>query len=85
MKRAAFVVSAFAVLLACAAGWIASSHPDGLESVAEHLGFASRGTAVLAGSPFADYQTRLVPAGLVGVALMFGFGFLFSRTLKRKK
>ncbi len=85
MKRAAWVVGVAALLLACVAGWVASTAPDGLERVAESLGFASRGRAVAPSSPFADYQTRWVPAGLVGVVLLYGFGVLFGRTLKRKK
>ena len=84
MKRAAWVLGIVALLLGCIAGWVASTAPDGLERVAESLGFASRGKAV-GSSPFADYQTRWVPAGLVGVVLLYGFGVLFGRTLKRKK
>lgn len=79
MRRAAWVVGIAALLLACVAGWVASTAPDGLQRVAESLGFASRGTTA------ASYQTRLVPAGLVGVVLLYGFGVLFGRTLKRKK
>lgn len=85
MKRTALVLGIAALLLSCVAGWVASTAPDGLERVAESLGFAARGKAVMASSPFADYQTRLVPAGLVGVVLLYGFGVLFGRTLKRKK
>lgn len=82
MKRAAWVVGGVAAALAGIAGWIASTAPDGLERVAETLGFASRGTAPAARSPFADYPAG---TGLVGVALLYGFGVLFGRTLKRKK
>ena len=85
MKRAVWVVGAVTVLLACAAGWIASTAPDGLARVAQGLGFASQGKAVVGSSPWAGYRTQLVPAGLVGVALLYGFGALFGRTLKRKK
>lgn len=75
MRRAAWVVGGAAVVLGCAAGWIASTAPDGLERVAESLGFAGRSKAV----------ATAAPSGLVGVALLFGFGVLFGRTLKRKK
>jgi hypothetical protein len=81
MKRAAWVLGVITAVLAGAAGWIASSSPDGLEHVAEKLGFASRGTAVVSGSPLAGYP---VGSGLVGVALLFGFGVLFARLLKRR-
>jgi cobalt/nickel transport protein len=71
---------------------IASSLPDGLESVAETLGFAGRASPVAAWSPFADYEAAFVEgswlaqaaAGLVGVALVWAFGALLGRTLKKK-
>jgi hypothetical protein len=93
MSRAAWMIAAAAVVLAGAAGWIASSHPDGLERVAENLGFAGRGTAALSGSPFADYEATFLgtrrlaqaAAGVLGVALLYGFGVLFGRMLKRKR
>jgi hypothetical protein len=48
---------------------------------------------VLTGSPLADYEARFVhtrwaaqaAAGLAGVALLYGFGVLFGRALKRKR
>lgn len=71
---------------------VASSMPDGLESVAEHLGFSTRAADGGAWSPFADYEAAFleaswpaqVAAGLLGVALMYVFGTLLGRSLKRK-
>ena len=93
MKRLAWIVGGAAVLLACLGGWIASTAPDGLERVAQSLGFATRSTPVVTGSPLADYEARFVherraaqaAAGLVGVALLYGFGVLFGRALRRKR
>ena len=93
MKRLVFVVGGATLALVLLGVLIASSFPDGLERVAESLGFASRSSAVLEGSPFAEYETRFfrsgwaaqASAGLVGVGLLYAFGVLFGRTLKRKK
>ncbi len=70
---------------------LASSAPDGLESVAEWLGFAERAEEGEAWSPFAGYEFRLigslwparVTAGLAGVALLYGFGMLLGRFVRR--
>ncbi len=69
---------ALSLLLAVVVSVYASSHPDGLEHVAEQVGFS--GTAedsASAGSPLADYETEGVSderlsvglAGLLGVVL----------------
>jgi len=63
-----------ALLLAGVASYYASSHPDGLEYVAERTGFAhSAEDPVDTGSPFADYQTagvddERISGGIAGVA-----------------
>jgi hypothetical protein len=72
----ALVVS---LLVAGVASYYASSHPDGLEYVAEHTGFlhAAEDSAT-ANSPLADYQTSGVDdarlsgglAGVIGVVVM---------------
>ena len=93
MTRLAWILGGAAVALALLGALVASSWPDGLERVAATLGFASRGSAALGGSPFADYQTRFLQsrwpaqasAGLLGVALLYGFGALFARVLRRSK
>jgi len=70
-----------AVVLAGILSPFASSHPDGLERVAENKGFAesAEGKEVYTGAPLPDYQvpnveneaasTRL--AGLIGVGVVF--------------
>ena len=84
---------AISVLLAVVLSHYASSHPDGLEYVAEKTGFI--GTAeesVVVGGPAAGYQVRGVEsprlsgglAGLLGVAVtaLAAFG-LFALLRKR--
>ncbi len=71
---------------------VASSLPDGLEWVAENLGFASRSGAERIWSPFAGYEAAFVDApwparataGLFGVALMLGLGMLFGRLIRNR-
>jgi cobalt/nickel transport protein len=72
----ALVVS---LLLAGVASYYASSHPDGLEYVAEQAGFIdSAEDSATADSPLADYQTSGVDdsrlsgglAGVIGVVVM---------------
>jgi cobalt/nickel transport system permease protein/cobalt/nickel transport protein len=73
---AALVVS---LLVAGVASYYASSHPDGLEYVAERTGFIdSAQDSAASDSPLADYQTSGVDdarlsggiAGVVGVLVM---------------
>jgi hypothetical protein len=72
----ALVVS---LLVAGVASYYASSHPDGLEYVAEQTGFLdSAEDSATADSPLADYQTSGVDdarisgglAGVIGVVVM---------------
>jgi hypothetical protein len=84
------VVTAVLVLLGVV---VASSMPDGLERVAEALGFASRAEQDAAWSPFADYEAAFVrsswlaqvTAGALGIALLWGFGALLGSTLKKRR
>lgn len=93
MKRAVWGIAATTLLLVLAGVWISSAFPDGLERVAANLGFASRESAAAPGSPLAKYETRYfhsrwaaqISAGLVGVLLLYGFGVLFGRLLRRKR
>ena len=84
---------AVAVLIACVVSVWASSHPDGLEFVAESTGFLSAGQdSATAGSPFADYATAGVEnpwlsialAGLIGCAVTFGLAWLIGRAARRR-
>lgn len=90
----ALVVGGLVVCLLLAgvvSAW-ASSHPDGLEHVAETLGFAgSAGDHGAADSPFADYETKGVDgplsgpiAGVVGVLLTAAVMWLLLRLLRRR-
>ena len=83
---------AVCLLLAAVVSAWASGHPDGLEHVAETLGFAdSAGDHAAEGSPFADYGTKGVDgplsgglAGAVGVALTAAIMWLVLRLVRRR-
>ena len=81
------------LLVAGVASYYASSHPDGLEYVAEHTGFghAAKDSAT-ADSPLADYQTKGVDnerlsggmAGVVGVLVMLGLSTGLFWVIRRR-
>jgi cobalt/nickel transport protein len=73
--------AALAVLTLAAAGLLspwASGHPDGLERVAEDLGFIEREASVHSLSPMPDYEVAGIPweavrvglAGLIGAVVL---------------
>jgi cobalt/nickel transport system permease protein/cobalt/nickel transport protein len=82
-----------ALLVAGVASFYASSHPDGLEYVAEKTGFLDTAEeSPTSDSPFADYSTRGVDdervsvaiTGLVGVAVtLLAAGGLFWALRRR--
>jgi hypothetical protein len=93
VKRALWVVAAVTVGLVLFGMLLASAFPDGLARVAGDLGFAGKQSRVTGGSPFAGYEARFFHsrwagqafAGVVGIVILYGFGVLFGRTLKRNK
>lgn len=90
-SRLLWVGLGIALLAAGVLSYYASSSPDGLERVAEDLGFAQYAQdSATAGSPVADYQIAGLPgrwsvglAGVIGVAataaLAFGLFALLAR------
>ena len=80
-------------LALCAAGsWIASSAPDGLEKVAETLGFAGRarssGPGLLAGYQApgpASTAARRIAAALAGAIVCFLVVFAMARLFWRRR
>jgi hypothetical protein len=92
MKRTLLLFGGLTLALVLFGVLVASSDPDGLETVAESLDFASRSMEPEAWTPFAGYETApfgsnwfsQVLAGLTGVALIYGFGTAFARLVRRK-
>ena len=93
MKRVVGLTAVVTLLLVTLGVLVSSAFPDGLERVAEKLGFASRSSTVGLQSPFANYETRYfrsrraaqASAGLVGAALLYGFGVLLGKSVRRRR
>lgn len=83
------------LLLAGAVSFYASSSPDGLEKVAEDIGFGeSAEDSAVAGSPLADYGVEGVAnerfsvglAGIIGLAITAAIAFgLFTWLARRNR
>lgn len=91
MKKVLLWGLGICVLIAGGVSTLASSHPDGLEHVAETLGFGSAATPhASSDSPLADYAVRGLGsgtlsgaiAGLVGITVVALFAFGLMRLLK---
>ncbi|MFH1737324.1 MAG: PDGLE domain-containing protein [Actinomycetota bacterium] len=88
-----FVIGALIVacLLAFVVSPFASAWPDGLEKVAEHLGFIET-AKITAKMPIPDYMFPGIGneglatgvAGVVGTLITFGAVYLFARIIKKK-
>ncbi|MFM1786456.1 MAG: hypothetical protein RL228_406 [Actinomycetota bacterium] len=90
-----FYLAFFFVAIALAGGvsYYASSHPDGLEKVAENEGFLDTAKdSAVSGSPLADYgitglDNERLSVGLSGIAGVFVtaiVGMLLFKILKKK-
>lgn len=81
------------LLVAGGLSLLASAHPDGLEWVAEQLGFAgSAAESAVAGSPMSDYEFAGLPhpwgavvAGLVGVLVTVAAGFALTAAARGRR
>jgi cobalt/nickel transport protein len=92
--RLVTVVLGASAVLAGASAWIASSFPDGLEKVAEHLGFGEKAAATPAlKAPLPDYSLPALGntpwsgalAGIAGVLITFTAAWLVGKALSRRK
>lgn len=82
-----------ALLIAGVASYYASSHPDGLNFVAEKTGFIdTEKPSPTANGPFAGYSTKGIGndrvsggvAGVAGCLLVLGIGGVLFRVLRRR-
>ncbi|MCK9495436.1 MAG: PDGLE domain-containing protein [Dehalococcoidia bacterium] len=77
-------------VVAVSSAWLASSHPDGLERVAEDKGFIDTaedpGYEILPDYtiPGIDGEISTALAGIVGVAIMLGVGLGAGYLLRRR-
>lgn len=93
-KKFYLVSSLVTLLLAGVVSFYASSSPDGLEKVAEKIGFIDTAKEHSASdSPLADYGVKGVDnervsvglSGVIGVIITGGVAYLIFATLSRKK
>ncbi|MDI6892399.1 MAG: PDGLE domain-containing protein [Actinomycetota bacterium] len=94
MKTFIFVALLVSLFLAIFISPFASSHPDGLEKVAENKGFLERGEewAAWKSSPIPDYAVPGLrgdalatgAAGLVGTVAVFLIGYGLASIIKPK-
>lgn len=90
-KKATWVWIAVSVSVAMLLAPFASSLPDGLEKVAEKLGFITRETSKLS-SPLPNYQIpglnggiSTALAGAVGVLVAFALAYMIVKAMQRKR
>ncbi|MDQ1318676.1 MAG: cobalt/nickel transport protein [Candidatus Poribacteria bacterium] len=93
-KRDVIIGLVVAIFLAGVISMFASSHPDGLEKVAENLGFLEKGEGQpLVKSPVPDYEwpglenKKLATsiAGIAGTLIVFGLSYGLAVILRRKE
>jgi len=93
MKKTVLIVLLAALAVAVLLSPFASSSPDGLERVAEDLGFIEKGEESMIKSPIPDYtfpgikseKVATALAGAVGTLLTFGAVYALGRAATRKK
>ena len=91
MRRFVITMLGVSLFIAGFVSWFASSHPDGLERVAENLGFIDKAV----GPVFQVLPDYSIPglkgyvstglAGIIGVCATYGFVMLIGRVFFKKK
>ena len=91
MKRFVIVMFIVSIVIAGVVSWFASSHPDGLDRVAEDHGFIGKALGPL----FSILPDYTVPglrgfvsngaAGIIGVLATFGFVMLVGKVITTRK
>ena len=91
MRRFIIIMIAVSLVIAGIVSWFASSHPDGLERVAEDKGFIEKAEE----SSFELFPDYSIPgvgkfwsnglAGIIGTLATFGLMIMLGRIIARKK
>jgi cobalt/nickel transport protein len=78
---------AIAVLVVVVLAPLASSDPDGLERVAEDVGFIGQATNFVDGllGGYGDSTVSTILSGLLGIAIVVGLLYLLGRVVARRK
>jgi cobalt/nickel transport protein len=91
-KRFIFTASVIVLLIAVIISPFASESPDGLEKVAEDMGFLNMAKGIWRYSPFSDYSTGGIEnkyistglTGIIGVIIVFVITLLLAKIIKTK-
>jgi cobalt/nickel transport system permease protein len=91
-SKALTALGAIALLVATGGAFVASTAPDGLDSLAEKIGLGARARVLLT-SPMPDYQAHWfsseafgkVAAGLAGLVMIFAVTALLGKWLARRR
>ncbi len=92
--KGAYKILLLALIIAAFLSPFASSSPDGLERVAEDLGFIEKGSQFpVMNSPIPDYifpwirneGVATALAGVTGTLITFGVMFIIAKMVKNKK
>jgi cobalt/nickel transport system permease protein len=91
-RKALVVFAVTALLLATGGAFLASTSPDGLDSLAGKIGLGERARVLLT-APMPEYQAHWfsseafgkVAAGLAGLVMIFGVTALFGKWLARHR
>jgi cobalt/nickel transport protein len=95
MKRKDIILCLIiAIVIAVFMSPLSSSWPDGLERVAQNIGFIERSKQVpVMKAPMPDYifpglkneMLSTALSGVLGTVIMFGIGYALARLLKKRK
>jgi hypothetical protein len=92
-KKLILISLAICILIAVFLSPLASNFPDGLEFIAEKLGFIGKGEQTVLNSPVPDYNFGFIKneyvskaiAGAFGVIVVFTLGWGLDKILRRRK
>ena len=91
MKRFIIIILAVSIIIAGFVSWFSSTHPDGLERVAEDKGFIEKAEES-SYKIFPDYSIPGINpfwsngiAGIIGTLAVFGLVMLLGKFITRKK
>jgi cobalt/nickel transport protein len=91
LKKFVIIMLALSLVIAGGLSWFASTHPDGLEKVAQDLGFAAKAQnpshTVLPDYTVPGQKGFLSKsmAGIIGVIVTFGVVFLVGQLMSRRR
>ena len=91
MKRFLLILFVFSLIIAGFVSWFASTEPDGLERIAEDLGFIDKAEDS-SYEIFPDYTVHGIDAfwsnglaGIIGTLASFGIVIFIGKLISRKK